>query len=388
MANSSNIDTKSGTEKELLELYGSEWSEMSSEHEDHDEHKTAQTNAAMTSANLSNVRNMDQMLQQVADMEQQLKSEYARFESINNNNNNNNPNNDKNEGVTITNEDWQIIRQGILTKQHSHPLVYGVRKDCDFIICDHCSRAYYGPSWHCNHGLLHTSDNPASSHNSPCDFDLCDMCLDITKDILWSTVNPLLHVSAKSSIGSVIAIKTDKGGEINKLIFWIYKSISQAFYHLFFVHFKIVWKKSEKTTKKKEKKLGLLGLINESNTNKYDHLKDMQTLNNSDENKKQQLYGEKDFEHCLNPNQIIIDSWTDPLPVDTNLLLQWSEFNSIVDLERLGMERLKTELQIRGMKCGGTLHERASRLFLLKNSRIEDLPKHCFPQQKHSEIVS
>lgn len=39
------------------------------------------------------------------------------------------------------------------------------------------------------------------------------------------------------------------------------------------------------------------------------------------------------------------------------------------------MERLKTELQTRGLKCGGTLQERASRLFLLKTTPIEKLPK-------------
>ncbi|KAK2993866.1 hypothetical protein RJ640_003978 [Escallonia rubra] len=34
----------------------------------------------------------------------------------------------------------------------------------------------------------------------------------------------------------------------------------------------------------------------------------------------------------------------------------------------LGMERLKSELQARGSKCGGTLQERAARLFLLKTT--------------------
>ena len=44
-------------------------------------------------------------------------------------------------------------------------------------------------------------------------------------------------------------------------------------------------------------------------------------------------------------------------------------------LKVLGMERLKTELQIRGLKCGGTLQERAARLFLLKSTPLEKLPK-------------
>ncbi|CAL5414333.1 unnamed protein product [Camellia sinensis] len=41
----------------------------------------------------------------------------------------------------------------------------------------------------------------------------------------------------------------------------------------------------------------------------------------------------------------------------------------------LGMERLKSELQSRGLKCGGTLQERAARLFLLKTTPLEKLPK-------------
>lgn len=41
----------------------------------------------------------------------------------------------------------------------------------------------------------------------------------------------------------------------------------------------------------------------------------------------------------------------------------------------MGMERLKTELQSRGLKCGGTLSERAARLFLLKSTPIDKLPK-------------
>lgn len=40
--------------------------------------------------------------------------------------------------------------------------------------------------------------------------------------------------------------------------------------------------------------------------------------------------------------------------------------NAVDDLEALGLERLKVELIQRGMKCGGTLQERAARLFSVK----------------------
>ncbi|KAH7522879.1 hypothetical protein JRO89_XSUnG0090800 [Xanthoceras sorbifolium] len=55
--------------------------------------------------------------------------------------------------------------------------------------------------------------------------------------------------------------------------------------------------------------------------------------------------------------------------------LNCDEFNSAAEMEVLGMERLKTELQARGLKCGGTLQERAARLFLLKTTPVEKLPK-------------
>ncbi|GLT77010.1 hypothetical protein SLA2020_486360 [Shorea laevis] len=55
--------------------------------------------------------------------------------------------------------------------------------------------------------------------------------------------------------------------------------------------------------------------------------------------------------------------------------LNFDEFNSPKEMEVLGMERLKSELQERGLKCGGTLQERAARLFLLKSTPLEKLPK-------------
>lgn len=55
--------------------------------------------------------------------------------------------------------------------------------------------------------------------------------------------------------------------------------------------------------------------------------------------------------------------------------LNFDEFNSAAEMEVLGMERLKTELQARGLKCGGTLQERSARLFLLKTTLVDMLPK-------------
>lgn len=55
--------------------------------------------------------------------------------------------------------------------------------------------------------------------------------------------------------------------------------------------------------------------------------------------------------------------------------LNFDDFSSATEMEVLGMERLKSGLQARGLKCGGTLQERAARLFLLKTTPLEKLPK-------------
>lgn len=52
-----------------------------------------------------------------------------------------------------------------------------------------------------------------------------------------------------------------------------------------------------------------------------------------------------------------------------------SELTNLSSLKVLGLERLKSELQSRGLKCGGTLQERAARLFLLKSTPLDKLPK-------------
>ncbi|XP_058100387.1 uncharacterized protein LOC131245149 [Magnolia sinica] len=62
--------------------------------------------------------------------------------------------------------------------------------------------------------------------------------------------------------------------------------------------------------------------------------------------------------------------------------LNFEKFNSAAEMEVLGMERLKMELQAHGLKCGGTLQERAARLFLLKTTPIEKLPKKLLAKSK------
>ena len=55
--------------------------------------------------------------------------------------------------------------------------------------------------------------------------------------------------------------------------------------------------------------------------------------------------------------------------------LNLNDFKSVQQLEALGMDRLKEELYALDCKCGGSLEERAERLFSLKGLSKDDFPK-------------
>ena len=57
-------------------------------------------------------------------------------------------------------------------------------------------------------------------------------------------------------------------------------------------------------------------------------------------------------------------------------------YANAVELEQLGLDNLKQQLQLHGLKCGGNLAERAARLFLLKDTSLSDLEKKHFPKGK------
>jgi hypothetical protein len=51
-------------------------------------------------------------------------------------------------------------------------------------------------------------------------------------------------------------------------------------------------------------------------------------------------------------------------------------------LKELGLERLKVELQRRGLKCGGTLEQRAERLFSVRLTRDGEVRESLRPTKK------
>jgi len=65
--------------------------------------------------------------------------------------------------------------------------------------------------------------------------------------------------------------------------------------------------------------------------------------------------------------------------------LDLSNYNSVEELEALGLERLKQALLALNMKCGGTLRQRAERLFAVKNKPEDDLKDLKKPEEDREE---
>ncbi|CAI9729227.1 splicing factor 3A subunit 3-like [Octopus vulgaris] len=62
--------------------------------------------------------------------------------------------------------------------------------------------------------------------------------------------------------------------------------------------------------------------------------------------------------------------------------LDLSAFSSWEELASLGLDRLKSALMALGLKCGGTLEQRAQRLFSTKGLQLEDLDPSLFAKSK------
>lgn len=69
--------------------------------------------------------------------------------------------------------------------------------------------------------------------------------------------------------------------------------------------------------------------------------------------------------------------WEDVKPATKVEKLDLAPYSSAKELEALGMDRLKSALMAEGLKCGGTLQQRAARLFSIKG----------VPQEKWSKAI-
>ncbi len=57
-------------------------------------------------------------------------------------------------------------------------------------------------------------------------------------------------------------------------------------------------------------------------------------------------------------------------------------YSTAEELEAHGLDVLKAELSKLGLKCGGTLQQRAQRLFLLKDTPLDKLDASLFAKPK------
>lgn len=64
------------------------------------------------------------------------------------------------------------------------------------------------------------------------------------------------------------------------------------------------------------------------------------------------------------------------LPFQVKIALE--DYTSAEELESVGLEQLKEELITRGLKCGGTLQQRAQRLFATKGVPLNQLDPSLF----------
>jgi hypothetical protein len=62
-------------------------------------------------------------------------------------------------------------------------------------------------------------------------------------------------------------------------------------------------------------------------------------------------------------------------PIQDDAPLDLALYGTAVELEAVGLDRLKRELQAKGLKCGGSLADRAARLFLLRDTPLEKIER-------------
>ncbi|XP_022646709.1 splicing factor 3A subunit 3-like [Varroa jacobsoni] len=102
-----------------------------------------------------------------------------------------------------------------------------------------------------------------------------------------------------------------------------------------------------------------------------DYLQRVKPLSNLE---KEAIELEKEFEKQWNSGQF--PGWqkeSEGALAHTGAHLDLSAFSSAEELASLGLDRLKSALMALGLKCGGTLEERAQRLFSTKGKSMEEI---------------
>lgn len=83
---------------------------------------------------------------------------------------------------------------------------------------------------------------------------------------------------------------------------------------------------------------------------------------------------------------IIIDESNDTVgPLLSQVEFCLEDYTSAEQLESMGLERLKEELMVRGLKCGGTIQQRAQRLYATKGVPLDQLDPSFFAKTSGSK---
>jgi len=80
-----------------------------------------------------------------------------------------------------------------------------------------------------------------------------------------------------------------------------------------------------------------------------------------------------------------VSRWQKEKPGATVTEVDLSKYGSAADLEAVGLESLKVALTAKGLKCGGTLKDRAERLFLTKTTPLGKMPKQHLAKTKAAD---
>ncbi len=106
-------------------------------------------------------------------------------------------------------------------------------------------------------------------------------------------------------------------------------------------------------------------------SNQAENESDQTPITNTQE-KIEEIDGVKEAKTFVDRESNVDDKPVDDRPVDD--IINLDHFTSAKELESVGGERLKNALFTLGCKCGGTLQERASRLFSTKGLRKDQFP--------------
>jgi len=135
---------------------------------------------------------------------------------------------------------------------------------------------------------------------------------------------------------------------------------------------------SEKTKKPKKRKSSVLWSGIESDSEDDQEMKDPKGKEEEESISEKTEHKE---EVSINEELDIVEKEKETINENPIIEINLEEFKSAIELESLGLEKLREQLQIRGLKVGGSMKDRASRLFSIKGKSKEEIDPKLFANQ-------